>query len=81
MLGVSEIPDLLRLPSQADVVTVDWAAHAKLVEAEKAATAAGLPPPVWPQPARTRKAPFRFYLTRYGQPLLAYPLLAQPLLE
>ncbi|HEX3349086.1 MAG TPA: hypothetical protein VHS58_13400, partial [Acetobacteraceae bacterium] len=29
MLGVGEIPDLLRLPSQADVVTVDWAAHAR----------------------------------------------------
>jgi hypothetical protein len=72
MLGVGEIPDLLRLPSQADVVTVDWAAHARMVEAEKAATAACLPPPVWPQPpfTGTRKLPFRFYLTRYGQPLL-----------
>ncbi|HEX3348077.1 MAG TPA: hypothetical protein VHS58_08260, partial [Acetobacteraceae bacterium] len=47
MLGVGEIPDLLRLPSQADVLTIDWAAHARMVEAEKAATAAGLPPPPW----------------------------------
>ncbi|HEX3351036.1 MAG TPA: hypothetical protein VHS58_23320 [Acetobacteraceae bacterium] len=83
MLGVGEIPDLLRLPSQADVVTVDWAAHARMVEAEKAATAAGLPPPPWDPPpfTGTRDRPFRFYLTRYGQPLLAHPLLAHPLLE
>jgi hypothetical protein len=83
MLGVGEIPDLLRLPSQADVVTVDWAAHARMVEAEKAATAAGLPPPPWDPPpfTGTRDRPFRFYLTRYRQPLLAQPLLAQPLLE
>ncbi|HEX3349515.1 MAG TPA: hypothetical protein VHS58_15570, partial [Acetobacteraceae bacterium] len=83
MLGVGEIPDLLRLPSQADVVTIDWAAHARMVAAEKAATAAGLPPPPWDPPpfTGTRDRPFRFYLTRYGQPLLAQPLLAQPLLE
>ena len=77
MLGVSEIPDLLRLPSQADVVTVDWAAHAKMVAAEKAATAAGLPPPVWPQPPRAARRskhpfpPFRFYITSHGPPLRA----------
>ncbi|HEX3346474.1 MAG TPA: hypothetical protein VHS58_00055 [Acetobacteraceae bacterium] len=70
MLGTHEIPDLLRLPSQADIVTVDWAAHARMVEAEKAAHAAGLPPPAWPPLPPSRKAPFRFYLTRYGQPLL-----------
>jgi hypothetical protein len=70
MLGVGEIPDLLRLPSQADVVTIDWAAHARMVEAEKAATAAGLPPFTG-----TRDRPFRFYLTRYRHPLLAHPLL------
>ncbi|HEX3348531.1 MAG TPA: hypothetical protein VHS58_10585, partial [Acetobacteraceae bacterium] len=76
MLGVGEIPDLLRLPSQADVVTVDWAAHARMVAAEKAATTAGLPPPWEPPPfTGTRDRPFRFYLTRYGQPLLAQPLL------
>jgi hypothetical protein len=70
MLGVQEIPDLLRLASQSDIVTIDWAAHARLVEAEKAAQAAGLPLPVWPEPKKARKAPFRFYLTPYGQPLL-----------
>ncbi|HEX3349897.1 MAG TPA: hypothetical protein VHS58_17540, partial [Acetobacteraceae bacterium] len=70
------------LPSQADVVTIDWAAHARMVEAEKAATAAGLPPPPSDPPpfTGTRDRPFRFYLTRWGQPLLAQPLLAHPLL-
>ncbi|HEX3348989.1 MAG TPA: hypothetical protein VHS58_12910, partial [Acetobacteraceae bacterium] len=79
MLGVSEIPDLLKLPSQADVVTVDWAAVRTMMEAEKAAQAAGLPPPVWPQPPRpTRRSkhpfpPFRFYITSHGPPLRAQP--------
>ncbi|HEX3346785.1 MAG TPA: hypothetical protein VHS58_01630, partial [Acetobacteraceae bacterium] len=77
MLGVSEIPDLLKLPSQADVVTVDWAAVRTMVEAEKAAQAAGLPPPVWPQPPRAARRskhpfpPFRFYITSHGPPLRA----------
>ncbi|HEX3347275.1 MAG TPA: hypothetical protein VHS58_04135 [Acetobacteraceae bacterium] len=75
MFGVDDMPDLLRLPSQAHVVTVDWAAVAKMVDAEKAAHAAGLPPPVWPQPpqpARIRKQPpFRFYITSHGPPLRA----------
>ena len=74
MLGVHDMPDLLKLPSQQDVETVDWAAVAKMVEAEKAARAAGLPPPVWPQPPRPapiRKPPFRFYLTTNGPPLPA----------
>jgi hypothetical protein len=44
-----------------------------MVAAEKAATAAGLPPPPWDPPpfTGTRDRPFRFYVTSHGPPLRA----------
>ncbi|HEX3348258.1 MAG TPA: hypothetical protein VHS58_09185 [Acetobacteraceae bacterium] len=74
ILGVYDMPDLLKLPSQVDVVTVDWAPVRVVIAAEKAARAAGLPAPVWPEPPRPARKPrrpfppFRFYITADGPP-------------